>query len=73
MELYLNRRINFKWKIAPAEQKSAQLEWKSIRVRIICEGMIEYNQMIDARHMVRSHNLSQLIEAESEGGARPLL
>jgi len=36
--------------------------------------MIEYNQMIDARHMARSHNLPALIEAESEeGGARLLL
>lgn len=32
--------------------------------------MIEYNQMIDACHMARSHNLSALIEAEAkEAGA----
>lgn len=28
--------------------------------------MIEYNQMIDACHMARSHNLSTLIEAEAK-------
>jgi hypothetical protein len=28
--------------------------------------MIEYNQMIDACHMARSHNLSALIEAEAK-------
>jgi len=28
--------------------------------------MIEYNQMIDACHMARSHNLSALIEAEEK-------
>jgi hypothetical protein len=34
------------------------------------QNMIEYNQMIDACHMARSHNLSALIEAEAkEAGA----
>jgi hypothetical protein len=28
--------------------------------------MIKYNQMIDACHMARSHNLSALIEAEAK-------